>query len=259
MDDSKSVTEEFLDSGQYSGPSIRAYEAVYGRDFVSPGGEVMARELISRLGLSPGSRVLDAGCGLGGSAFLMAREFGAHADAMDLSRNMIDMARRRCEAHGLSELVVLEHGDCLVLDRPERYDAIYSRDVFLHIHDKAGLFKVLLAALRPGGRLLFTDYCCDDKPWSEEFSRYVEDRAYSLHTLSEYAALLEAAGFVDVETRDLTDRFRDILGEELTRIRTANIDDVARAKLEADWQAKLQRAVVGHQRWGLFEARRPGH
>ncbi|MGA8259193.1 MAG: methyltransferase domain-containing protein, partial [Arenicellales bacterium] len=202
MSDSKPVTEEFLDSEQYTERSIRAYEEVYGRDFVSPGGERMARELIGRLGLEPGSRVLDAGCGLGGSAFLMAREYGARVDAMDLSQNMIDMARRRCEEHGLDGRVALEHGDCLALDRPERYDAIYSRDVFLHIHDKPRLFKVLLAALRPGGRLLFTDYCCGEKPWSDEFSRYVEDRAYSLHTLPEYEGLLRTAGFVDVASHD---------------------------------------------------------
>ncbi|MGA8261853.1 MAG: methyltransferase domain-containing protein, partial [Arenicellales bacterium] len=145
------------------------------------------------------------------------------------------------------------------LDRPQRYDAIYSRDVFLHIHDKAKLFEVLLRALRPGGRLLFTDYCCGEKPWSEEFSRYVEDRAYSLHTLPEYDDLLRAAGFVDVASHDLTSRFREILEEELTRIRTAGIDNAIRAKLEAGWQAKLQRAGAGHQRWGLLEARRPGH
>ena len=254
--DSKRVTGRFLDSEQYTELSIRAYEAVYGRDFVSPGGESMARELIDRLDLEPGSRVLDAGCGLGGSAFLMARELGALVDAMDLSRNMIEMARRKCEEHGLDGRVVLEHGDCLALARPRRYDAVYSRDVFLHIHDKAKLFGVLLDALRPGGRLLFTDYCCGGRPWSEEFSRYVEDRAYSLHTLPEYEALLQAAGFVDVASHDLTSRFREILEAELHRIRHADLDDPTRAKLEAGWQAKLQRARAGDQRWGLLEARR---
>lgn len=258
MVDCKLVTEEFLDGEQYAQASIHAYEAVYGRDFVSPGGEVMARELVGRLHLEPGHRVLDAGCGLGGSAFLMARELGARVDAMDLSRNMIALARQRCEEHGLNDLVALEHGDCLALDRPERYDAVYSRDVFLHIHDKARLFAVLLKVLRPGGRLLFTDYCCGDRPWSDEFSRYVEERAYSLHTLPEYIALLEVAGFTDVAGRDLTGRFREILGEELARIREADIDAGTRAKLESGWQAKLRRALAGDQRWGLFEARRPG-
>lgn len=256
MVDPTSVTEEFLDGQQYTESSIRAYEAVYGRDFVSPGGEAMARELVERLGLTSGDRVLDAGCGLGGSAFLMAREFGARVDAIDLSRNMIAMATRRCRDLGLEKLVTLEHGDCLELDRPGRYRAVYSRDVFLHIHDKARLFHVLGETLEPGGRLLFTDYCCSERPWSRAFTTYVENRGYCLHTLPEYVAILEAAGFVEVRGRDLTGRFAGILEQELARLRSARIDDAVRTKLETGWRDKLKRARAGDQRWGLVEARR---
>lgn len=256
MTDAK-ITGEFLDGQQYTESSIRAYEAVYGPDFVSPGGVSVARELIGRLGLDPGSRVLDAGCGLGGSAFLMARERGWRVDGIDLSRNMINEARRRCARHGLTDLVSFEHGDCLELGRRECYDGIYSRDVFLHIHDKARLFEVLLGALRPGGRLLFTDYCCGDKPWDPEFSEYVEARAYCLHTLPECRAILEAAGFVGVSAEDITPRFMEILESELERIRTADIDEAARSELESGWRAKLRRAAAGDQRWGLVEAQRP--
>lgn len=251
------VTGKFLDSEQYSESSIRAYESIYGRDFVSPGGAPMARELIRRLGLDPGSRVLDAGCGLGGSAFLMAREFGWQVDGIDLSRNMIELARQRCLEYELSELVELDHGDCLALSRRERYHAVYSRDVFLHIHDKARLFASLLEALRPGGRMLFTDYCRGEEPWSGDFSDYVESRAYELHTVPQYIALLEATGFIDVRGHDLTTRFEEILETELTRIRVADIDDRQRARLEAGWRAKLRRVEAGDQRWGLLEARRP--
>ena len=251
-----SVTREFLDSEQYTEASISAYEAIYGRDFVSPGGAPMARELLRRLALPPGSRVLDAGCGLGGSAFLMAREFGWRVDGIDLSRNMIAMARQRCAAHGLDDLVSFEQGDCLALDGADRYEAVYSRDVFLHIHDKPRLFKVLLKALRPGGRLLVTDYCCGEKPWRKDFAEYVSSRAYCLHTLPEYAAVLEAAGFIEVQAQDLTERFAQILKDELARMCSTEFDDRVRAKLEAGWRAKLERARAGDQRWGLLEARR---
>jgi phosphoethanolamine N-methyltransferase len=257
MGTSPPVTQEFLDGEQYSEGSIQAYETVYGRDFVSPGGEPVARELLQRLDLITGSRVLDAGCGLGGSAFLMAREFGWRVDAIDLSRNMIAIARQRCSRHGLDDLVTLEQGDCLELDRRDRYDAIYSRDVFLHIHDKARLFNRLFNALRPGGRLLFTDYCCGEKPWRDEFTEYVKERVYCLHTLPESVTLLQSAGFIDVEAHDLTTRFVEILETELSTIRAANLDDPVRTKLETGWQAKLQRAGTGDQRWGLLAARRP--
>ena len=257
VSDSPSVTQEFLDSEQYTTASIRAYEAIYGRDFVSPGGERMARELVRRLALEPGNLVLDAGCGLGGSAFLMTREFGLQVDGIDLSRNMINIARQKCEAYGLGGRVRFEHGDCLTLDRLGHYQAIYSRDVFLHIHDKRRLFDVLFASLSPGGVLLFTDYCYGEGPWQANFTAYVESRAYCLHTLEEYTAIAARAGFVGVRVSDLTGRFSEILQTEMVALGTVDMEEEVRRKLEASWQAKLKRVRSGDQRWGLVEARRP--
>jgi cyclopropane fatty-acyl-phospholipid synthase-like methyltransferase len=59
------------------------------------------------MALAPASRVLDVGCGLGGSAFLMARDFGLYVDAIDLSRNMLALAERKLAANGLSDRVNL--------------------------------------------------------------------------------------------------------------------------------------------------------
>jgi len=184
------VTQDFLDSSQYLESSILQYESIYGEDFVSPGGRELASEMIAGMALAPGSRVLDVGCGLGGSAFVMAKDFGLQVDAIDLSRNMLALAERKLAANGLADRVSLQWGDCLELDCSDRYDAIYSRDVFLHIADKARLFPVLNAALKPGGQLLFTDYCCARKPWSDEFGAYVQERGYILHTTDEYAELI---------------------------------------------------------------------
>lgn len=248
------ATAQSLDSSQYSTASILHYESVYGEDFVSPGGYDMAMELISKLALEPGSRVLDVGCGLGGGAFVMAHEFGLIVDGIDLSKNMLDLARAKLSARGLQDRVSLEHGDCLKLDRPQHYDAIYSRDVFLHIHDKRRLFAVLYASLRSGGRLLFTDYCCGEKPWRQDFSDYVQDRGYDLYTLPTYAEVIAAAGFSHVNYRDLTKRFIDILQADIERIASIDLEEPVRDKLVQSWRGKLDRALSGDHRWGLFEA-----
>jgi SAM-dependent methyltransferase len=104
MASSKEVTQDFLDSVQYQPESILQYERVYGEDFVSPGGKALAQEMIGRLELAPGSRVLDVGCGLGGSAFVMAREFDLKVDGIDLSKNMLEIANRKLTAYGLAGL-----------------------------------------------------------------------------------------------------------------------------------------------------------
>ena len=248
------VTAKFLDEQQYTQDSIRTYESVYGKNFVSPGGRQTATELISRLQLNSGQHVLDVGCGLGGSAFLMATMFDARVDGIDLSHNMIELARTRLLELRRDARVRLAHGDCLTLERTDAYDAVYSRDVFLHIHDKRRLFAVLNKVLRAGGRLLFTDYCCSAQPWTAAFSDYVEQRGYSLHTIDEYADIIRRAGFKDVQAHDRTQEFIDILYRDLDRIRNGPLDERHRFPVESSWQKKLERALHGEQRWGLFEA-----
>jgi phosphoethanolamine N-methyltransferase len=254
MTKSIEVTQDFLDSSQYLTQSILQYEQIYGEDFVSPGGKAMAVEMIGRLGLAPDARVLDVGCGLGGSAFVMAREFGLQVDGIDLSKNMLEIANNKLQTRDLNDQVKLEWGDCLQLDRDDDYDAIYSRDVFLHIQDKTRLFAVLKSALRAGGQLLFTDYCCGPQPWSDDFSAYVAERGYCLHTPEEYSGLLTDAGFKQVEAKDISARFIDILHSDLERIDALEVEETVRTKLKQGWQQKLRRSSAGDHRWGLFSA-----
>jgi phosphoethanolamine N-methyltransferase len=245
-----------LDDGQYSRSEILKYEAIYGRDFVSPGGKDSAAHFTALLRLRPGSRVLDAGCGLGGSAFLMARDHDAQVVGLDLSRNMLDMARERCIHHGLEARVRFELGDVLDLAQESAFDAVYSRDAFLHVADKARLFAGLRRALVPGGRLLITDYCADASPWSPGFTAYVQQRGYDLHTVEEYAGLLQAAGFQEVIAEDHTREFQDLHEKELARLPAAALSNTDRDTLAASWREKIERIRSGEQRWGLFTAKR---
>ncbi|MCP3953905.1 MAG: methyltransferase domain-containing protein, partial [Desulfobacterales bacterium] len=217
---------------------------------------VMASDLISRLRLRPGNRVLDVGCGLGGSAFVMAQDFGLMVDGIDLSTNMLSQALARLSRYQLASQVSFDQGNCLQLHRPETYDAIYSRDVFLHISDKKRLFAVLYAMLKPGGQLLFSDYCCGEKPWADEFSNYVKGRGYSLLTHDEYVEKISAAGFVEVKQEDTTEQFVKILEMDLENIKVLELPQTVISELKQSWRGKLRRARSGDHRWGVFTARK---
>jgi phosphoethanolamine N-methyltransferase len=244
-----------LDSGQYSRRSIAKYEAIYGEHFISPGGAQMMQECLSLVPLSPNMSALDVGCGIGGAAFLLAKQHGVTVHGIDLSANMLEVARERCEALHLTDKVTLSLGDILQYQAPAPYDLIYSRDVFLHIQEKEKLFAVIRRALKPGGWLLFTDYCCGEGAFSEEFSAYLAQRGYALATVKQYRALLESGGFVDVSAQDRTEQFIQILEEELSRIEHLSFDEHTKQELSDAWKSKITRAKQGEQRWGLFVAR----
>jgi phosphoethanolamine N-methyltransferase len=244
-----------LDTSQYAAKEIRKYEAIYGRHFVSPGGEACARECVARLKLAPGDTVLDVGSGLGGSAFLMAREYGAQVHGIDVSANMVALAAERCRTEGLGDLVSFARGDCLDLTASRVYTAVYSRDVFLHIEDKPRLFEVLRQILVPGGQLLFTDYCRGAGAPSDEFASYVAERGYHLYSIAGYEECLREAGLDAVEGVDWTDRFIEIHRRELQRLPAAGLAATDETDLRQGWQRKIARAERGEQRWGLFTAR----
>jgi phosphoethanolamine N-methyltransferase len=240
-----------LDATQYQADAVAKYEAVYGRHFVSPGGADSARACIARLGLRPGMRVLDVGCGLGGSAFLMAREHGVSVHGIDVSANMVASARERLRAEALGSQVTLEQADVMSLAATPCYDVIYSRDVFLHIHDKPRLMALLHGLLWPGGLLFFTDYARGEGPPSTEFAAYIAQREYDLRTVRGYRELLEQAGFVQVVTEDHTAEFVSILQAELARI----ADDAAHADIRRSWLEKIERARHGEQGWAWCAGR----
>ena len=89
-----------LDQGQYSLDEIRKYETIYGRNFISPGGQAAARDIISLASFRPNMEVLDVGCGLGGAAFLIAQIFGARVHGIEFLA--ICSSLPRCAARRLS-------------------------------------------------------------------------------------------------------------------------------------------------------------
>lgn len=251
---------EFLDSKQYSVAGILKYEKIFGSGFISTGGRDSTEKFLKELNLQPNQRVLDVGCGIGGGNFLMARDYGAEVFGLDLSTNMVGIAWDRAQEN--QDLKVhFEIGDVTRHDYPNEYfDVIYSRDTILHIADKKSLFGQFKRWLRPGGRVFITDYTCGPKPWSDEFTAYVEQRGYELLTVEEYGNIFKELGFVNVRAEDKTDTFVYYLNyelEKIDKIKESFIQEYSQQEYDyliQGWKEKLVRCSQGHQKWGLFYA-----
>jgi cyclopropane-fatty-acyl-phospholipid synthase len=153
----------------------------------------------TKLGLRPGQRVLDVGCGWGSFALHAASRHGVKVVGVTLSRPQAELARRRVADAGLAGPVEIRVADYRDLGG-ERYDAISSIGMVEHVGaGRIDLYAATLASLlAPGGRLLnhgiarlrHTDP--EAGPFSE---RYVFPDAAPLH-LSRVLQALERAGFV---------------------------------------------------------------
>merc|ERR1712079_901512 len=260
------MLQEWLDQNQYTRKGILRYEAIFGRTYVSVGGETTTKDFVERLDLKPGMKVLDIGCGIGGSAFYMARNYGVDVYGIDLAQNMIAIAKEKRETKtaGIRHRTQFHVDDATVMDYPESfYDLVYSRDTILHIEDKLSLFKLFHKTLKPGGSLFITDYCKGDVPaHSAEFTKYVAQRGYVLKTVKQYGDLLKKAGFGRVEAVDVTKYFIEVSTNELNKY-TKMKDQVLEEFEESDfnhivsgWKEKIARAKSGDQAWGMFVAKK---
>jgi phosphoethanolamine N-methyltransferase len=253
--------QEFLDQHQYSKEGILSYEKIFGRNFVSTGGEKTTKEFCELLDIQKDQVALDICCGIGGGAFYISKTYGARVLGVDLSRNMLNIAEERKKEQNV-ENVTFQHADVTTVEfDSECFDIIYCRDSILHIKDKLTLFKNCLKWLKPGGKLLITDYCSKEGEWSQEYAEYVVSRGYYIVSVTEYAKLLEEAGFIHVQGLDKTDLFMDILKEELESILRRKeefcedgLSETNYQYIVEGWQKKILRTALGDQRWGLFLA-----
>ncbi|XP_039143806.1 phosphomethylethanolamine N-methyltransferase-like [Dioscorea cayenensis subsp. rotundata] len=251
--------QRFLDNVQYKANGILRYERIFGEGFVSTGGIETTKEFVAKLELKPGQEVLDVGCGIGGGDFYMAENFDVNVVGIDLSVNMVSFALE--SAIGRKCSVEFEVADCTkkaYLDNS--FDVIYSRDTLLHIQDKPSLFKKFFKWLKPGGKVLISDYCRSSGTPSQGFAEYIKQRGYDLHDIKGYSKMLENAGFHEVVAEDRTDQFMQVLQRELDAVerdKDAFIHDFSEEdynEIVDGWKAKLKRTSNGEQKWGLFFA-----
>ncbi|KAL8056638.1 hypothetical protein ABFX02_04G131700 [Erythranthe guttata] len=253
--------QKFLDTVQYKRSGILRYERVFGEGYVSTGGLDTTREFVDKLELEAGQKVLDVGCGIGGGDFYMAEKYDVHVVGIDLSINMISFALER--AIGLKCAVEFEVADCTKKDYPDgTFDVIYSRDTILHIQDKPALFRSFYKWLKPGGKVLISDYCKNAGASSADFTEYIKQRGYDLHDVEAYGQMLRDAGFDDVIAEDRTNQFMTVLEKELNAVekdKETFIRDFSQEDYDdivGGWKSKLVRTSSGEQRWGLFIAKK---
>src|ERR1700744_331610 len=113
-------------------------------------------DLVARkIGLRPGMRLLDVGCGWGGMVMHAAREYGVKALGVTLSRQQAEWAQAAIEKAGLSGLAEVRHSDYRDVAETD-FDAVSSIGLTEHIGKRQlpGYFQFLLGKLKPEGRLL---------------------------------------------------------------------------------------------------------
>lgn len=170
----------------------------------------LIEELLTWGGVSSATRILDAGCGVGGSARYLAKRFQADALGVTLSPVQFEAAERFTKADDLDKRVHFQVKDMMDLSQEDGpFDLIWSMESAEHIADKKQLMENFYKMLAPGGHLLMATWCHRDFPPSLSGSEQsLLDKLYRIYNLPpmvapvELGTLAEQAGFQNVVTDD---------------------------------------------------------
>jgi SAM-dependent methyltransferase len=112
---------------------------------------------MAALAPKPGERVLDVGCGCGQTTLALAGRVGptGQVTGLDISRPMLELARRRAADAGLANTRFIEADAQTHRFEAATFDALFSRFGVMFFADPPAAFRNLAGAIRPGGRLAF--------------------------------------------------------------------------------------------------------
>jgi ubiquinone/menaquinone biosynthesis C-methylase UbiE len=128
--------------------------------------------------LKASDRVLDVGCGLGGTARYLAEHYNCNVNGVDLTEEYISAGTKLTEFANLGDRVELQFGSALDLPyEDERFDIVWTQHVQMNIVDKRRFYSEIARVLRPGGRFMFHDVFRNPGepplypvPWAEDES-----------------------------------------------------------------------------------------
>lgn len=165
--------------------------------------------LLQGVGIAPGARCLDVGCGGGDVAVILARLAGpeGHVTGVDFDPVKVEMATGEAAAAGIANLSYLT-GSVYDLAPVGDFDVVTARLVLSHLADPAAALERMLGALRPGGVVVLEDVefsahiCWPHLPAMDAFIRLYTAMATSTGGDPEIgpklAGMLRQAGLADV-------------------------------------------------------------
>jgi tocopherol O-methyltransferase len=174
----------------------------------------MNRALATRAELRSSDRVLDAGCGVGGSAIWLARELGARVVGVNVVPSEIDRGRRYARRRNVAERVTFELQDMTRTAFPDgSFDVVWAIESVCHVPDKREFLAEARRLLKPGGRLVVADAFRRRRPFGPADERLLHDWLSAwvvpdLMTPNEFTDAAEKNGFARVKFEDVSAHVR---------------------------------------------------
>ena len=165
--------------------------------------------LAQKAGITKQHKVLDAGCGIGGSSLWLAKNIGCNVTGISLSAKQVQTANNLAYAENLQSLAIFEQQDFTATKyEAESFDIIWAIESVCHASDKSKFINEAYRLLKKGGRLILADFFKQEnlaekdaaliKQWANGWA--IDDFA----TIKNFTEQLKNAGFHNTHIEDAT-------------------------------------------------------
>jgi len=170
--------------------------------------EILIEKLAGMLNIQQYDKILDAGCGMGGSSIYLAKKYQAAITGITLSHRQAEIAAKQAEQENVKS-VVFKIEDALSLASLENnsFDIVWSLESCEQFYDKELFFKQAFRVLKPGGKFMLATWCSDRDEYQDDLAEKYQklclafDLPY-MPSIQHYRSLFEKQNFKLAESAD---------------------------------------------------------
>jgi len=159
--------------------------------------------------VTEGTKVLDAGCGLGNTSLWLAQHRKAKVTGITLVQKQVDTAYALAKKQNIvgAEFQVADYLKTPFEDNS--FDVVWACEALCHAPDKSLFYKEAFRILKPGGRVVIAENLRPARPMSEANEKFLHDifdawAIPDLDTLEEHQQHSRSAGFTNFQHKDVT-------------------------------------------------------